>query len=98
MCYFDDIPPEPRTMKELYVLLLSEMVTGKPANIKKFYTQEIFDAKRYLVEKKYLEGIVTGEEIIYLDMDYLKMVDLGLMFREIICALICARFLNHTLI
>lgn len=65
MCYFDDIPPEPRTMKELYVLLLSEMVTGKPANIKKFYTQEIFDAKRFLVDKKYLEGIVTGEEIIY---------------------------------
>lgn len=65
MCYFDDIPPEPRTAKELYILLLNEMVTGKPANLRKFYTQEIFEAKRYLVDKKYLEGIVTGEEIIY---------------------------------
>lgn len=52
-------------MKELYVLLLTEMVTGKPANLRKFFAQEIFEAKRYLVEKKYLEGIVTGEEIIY---------------------------------
>ena len=77
MCYFDDIQPEPRTKQELYILLLSEMVTGKQANLKKFYSNEIFEAKKYLVSNGYLEGIIDWNEVVYSKItnkgkDYLK--------------------------
>lgn len=82
MCYFDDIPPEPRTKEELYVLLLNEMITGKKANLNKFYSREIIDAKRHLVRNGYLEGVVNWDEIVYSKItdkgrEYLKRLKEG---------------------
>jgi len=65
MCYFDDIQPELRTKEELYILLLSEMVTGKQANLRRFYSDEVFEAKKYLVNKGYFEGVVDWDEVVY---------------------------------